>query len=794
MADAAAEAPPDMAAELKATKKLLKRMQLKEKGYKKMVDDLEAKVVAAQAAAAGGGNGGGADAAELAAGAAATAAQEHAGLVETLREEAQRAKDDGEAKVASIKDKAKQRETKIKDTAKGLMQPLKDENIALQAQLAAQADLQQHDAERHSELESLRAELSSAGAARAELETQLGSRAEAHDALAAEHASLHAAHDSESTLAAELAAASVTSTSASESLSAELAEVRSQLLSSEASLADVRGELAAAASAAEDGESEQASVQSSLSAELESLRAELSSAGAARAELETQLEAPTTTPIAGSADTEALQTQVVELTAQLVERAVALKAAEKAAKKDSMKAKALKAMLEEHSTQAEDQASATQAALDETRAAVEAEALTELNNYRDALGAARVKAQSLEGECIQLRESTTRLDQEMQEQRRVAKEWEGESTRLAEFVEKLSSTSSSSKKALVQIEMELATAKGEAKDSSQASSERDEFKSLSTRLGSELSNRDAELEELRIKLDHVQGLVGGSRDEAEAAESMYSKLQARLIETEAAKQEMAEALRKRVDIKTAEAAKHGATVERLSGVIESFQMERQQAEMRLQEDVRAASEARDAALQKLAAVEAQLSDHSLATVEQELKESELNQQALQEQNDTLERQCDRLRGMLEGAVARATTQQQEDGMFVDRRLVTKLLCNYISSDATGNQKQVLEVMARILQFDDDAKEAVGLGESSWSAYLPFGLGAKPPRPQIVKDGDIADEWANFLLSEIGGKESVTLGVKVKQPAGAPMAAATTAAVAAAAVANSGGDTGGEPAA
>ena len=56
MADAAAEAPPDMAAELKATKKLLKRMQLKEKGYKKMVDDLEAKVVAAQAAAAGGGN------------------------------------------------------------------------------------------------------------------------------------------------------------------------------------------------------------------------------------------------------------------------------------------------------------------------------------------------------------------------------------------------------------------------------------------------------------------------------------------------------------------------------------------------------------------------------------------------------------------------------------------------------------------------------------------------------------------------------------------------------------------
>lgn len=50
MADAAADAAPDMEAELKATKKLLKRMQLKEKGYKKMVDDLEFKVAAAQAA------------------------------------------------------------------------------------------------------------------------------------------------------------------------------------------------------------------------------------------------------------------------------------------------------------------------------------------------------------------------------------------------------------------------------------------------------------------------------------------------------------------------------------------------------------------------------------------------------------------------------------------------------------------------------------------------------------------------------------------------------------------------
>ena len=105
-------------------------------------------------------------------------------------------------------------------------------------------------------------------------------------------------------------------------------------------------------------------------------------------------------------------------------------------------------------------------------------------------------------------------------------------------------------------------------------------------------------------------------------------------------------------------------------------------------------------------------------------------------------------------------------MFVDRRLVTKLLCTYVTS-ATSQQREVLEVMARILQCDEDAKEVLGLGEAGWSSYLPFGLGAKPrQRPQMVKDGDIADEWANFLLSEIGdgpGKGTVTLGVKVGAP-------------------------------
>eukprot|EP01047_Picozoa_sp_COSAG01_P041698 COSAG01_NODE_3593_length_5898_cov_5.089310_7_plen_155_part_00 len=66
----------------------------------------------------------------------------------------------------------------------------------------------------------------------------------------------------------------------------------------------------------------------------------------------------------------------------------------------------------------------------------------------------------------------------------------------------------------------------------------------------------------------------------------------------------------------------------------------------------------------------------------------------------------RLRAAMEEAVARASTQQAEDGdVFVDRRLVTKLLVNYMGSPSS-QQTEILEVMARILQFDDSTKKQV----------------------------------------------------------------------------------------
>ena len=146
-------------------------------------------------------------------------------------------------------------------------------------------------------------------------------------------------------------------------------------------------------------------------------------------------------------------------------------------------------------------------------------------------------------------------------------------------------------------------------------------------------------------------------------------------------------------------------------------------------------------------------EDSRRTAEQQLHEEVAARQGLEEQHSALERECKRLRGLLESAVARAATQQQDDQMFVDRRLVTKLLVNYMSS-ATTQKREILQVMARILQFDEDAQRQVGLTSTGWSGYLPFGLGSAHSsglRTADANDGqNIADEWAEFLLAEARG--------------------------------------------
>ena len=104
---------------------------------------------------------------------------------------------------------------------------------------------------------------------------------------------------------------------------------------------------------------------------------------------------------------------------------------------------------------------------------------------------------------------------------------------------------------------------------------------------------------MRIQLEQTQSLVGASRDEAEAAELMYSKLQAQLVESEAAREAAAEDLRKRVDLKTSEAAKYAAEAAKYAAVLESFQLEREQSETRLKDEICEIVEARDSAQKRV---------------------------------------------------------------------------------------------------------------------------------------------------------------------------------------------------
>eukprot|EP01051_Picozoa_sp_SAG22_P015564 SAG22_NODE_2051_length_3077_cov_41.063465_5_plen_195_part_00 len=65
--------------------------------------------------------------------------------------------------------------------------------------------------------------------------------------------------------------------------------------------------------------------------------------------------------------------------------------------------------------------------------------------------------------------------------------------------------------------------------------------------------------------------------------------------------------------------------------------------------------------------------------------------------------------------------------MVDRRLVTKLLVTYIEKTADPTQqREVLEVMGRILSFDDSDRRRAGLVEQSWSSFI-FGGGGRQVR-------------------------------------------------------------------
>ncbi|KAN0030134.1 hypothetical protein ACTA71_009895 [Dictyostelium dimigraforme] len=96
-------------------------------------------------------------------------------------------------------------------------------------------------------------------------------------------------------------------------------------------------------------------------------------------------------------------------------------------------------------------------------------------------------------------------------------------------------------------------------------------------------------------------------------------------------------------------------------------------------------------------------------------------------------------------------QEQES---VDKRVVSKLFLNYFS----GNKKtEILELIAKILNFSDAEKVSIGLTKKGqWSLLPPF-FGNRDGNNQEGNDNGekpLAEMWIEFLLKESSGENNI----------------------------------------
>eukprot|EP01026_Neomeris_dumetosa_P071569 TRINITY_DN7241_c0_g1_i2.p1 TRINITY_DN7241_c0_g1~~TRINITY_DN7241_c0_g1_i2.p1 ORF type:complete len:427 (-),score=79.61 TRINITY_DN7241_c0_g1_i2:228-1376(-) len=116
----------------------------------------------------------------------------------------------------------------------------------------------------------------------------------------------------------------------------------------------------------------------------------------------------------------------------------------------------------------------------------------------------------------------------------------------------------------------------------------------------------------------------------------------------------------------------------------------------------------------------------------------------------LSKECQHLRRALEESSKRINAINSSQGAMVDRRIVAKLLTTYFERKQS---REVMELMSKMLDFDDDQRKRVGLDKRGILGSL-FGSS----RVERTLSDSFADQWADFLLQQTMG-EMVSQGGK-----------------------------------
>jgi len=97
------------------------------------------------------------------------------------------------------------------------------------------------------------------------------------------------------------------------------------------------------------------------------------------------------------------------------------------------------------------------------------------------------------------------------------------------------------------------------------------------------------------------------------------------------------------------------------------------------------------------------------------------------------------------------TVKREEEYLVDRRLVIKLFLTYVERDS---KKEILELMARILNFPEDVREKIFQQHKQigWvSSFIPS-FTVKQNIKVKKSEEAFSDLWVDFLLKEAKSKE------------------------------------------
>ncbi|XP_024534611.1 golgin candidate 4-like [Selaginella moellendorffii] len=189
------------------------------------------------------------------------------------------------------------------------------------------------------------------------------------------------------------------------------------------------------------------------------------------------------------------------------------------------------------------------------------------------------------------------------------------------------------------------------------------------------------------------------------------------------------------------------------------------------EDLRKFSDSLEAAKRMVEVVEAQKKEAVEKLHIEERKGLENQQKTQKMQEDMI-----RLRRALEESMIRLNRMSSDSDYSVDRRIVIKLLVTYFER---GHNREVLDLMARMLGFSDDDKRRVGLAHQNSGKpgvmRSVFGLpgrvvggilsgGNDNSSFTTSNDQSFADLWIDFLLKESEEREKAqNSGLAARSP-------------------------------